>query len=163
MALEHIDLWAILGGLAIAYGIVFLLSLMLGLGEAMSEARRTNRAIRRREEELGRHLTEDELEQLFDSEWDDERITREWRQDTRFMAGLTVVALLADVLAGYYTALWADAAPLMNAAIMGAVQLPLGFLLDCKDTVPRWAFWVSTVLIMPAVLAGAVICCGLPG
>ncbi len=151
MALASIDIWAILGGLAISLGLSAVLGIAVGIAEALAD-------IRQREAELGRELEDDELE--AEGERAERRMLARLRDDNTFQLGTLLASLLAQALGGYYTALWAGAAPLLNAALMGLAALALTLMFDTGDITPRWSRWAWMLLALPATLAGAFICCG---
>lgn len=91
---------------------------------------------------------------------DEERMLACLRNDTAFQAGTLIISLLAQVLAGYYTAYWADFSPYLHASIMGALAAAITFLFDWRKYGPAWVMWTWVLLAIPASLAGAWIFAG---
>ncbi len=134
-----LDMWAILGGLAVGLGGALLLGLLLGMLAVADAARNMPDA-----DEL-------EVEEAIEVE-----MARSFRQPG-LLTGLTVFSVLITVLAGFLTARWADAAPLPNAGVMGTALVVLAVLMDRGETrrvFPRWFVWSGYVLTIPAALAG---------
>lgn len=77
------------------------------------------------------------------------------RHDNGFHIGILAIALLAQVLAGYYTALWADFSPWLHAGLLGLITVALTFFFDWRKHGPAWAKWAWISLALPATLAGA--------
>jgi len=134
-----LDWAAILGGLAIGLGLSLLLAVLIGALEIVSYRRETGIDV----------LTADTEE--------DERFFARLREDTTFQLGALVASLLTDVLAGYFTAQWADTAPLVHAGIVGAISIGVTWLVDWRDVTPAWSMYAWTLLAIPATLAGALL------
>lgn len=77
------------------------------------------------------------------------------RHDNGLHIGILAIALLAQVLAGYYTALWADFSPWLHAGLLGLITIALTFFFDWRKHGPAWAMWAWVSLALPAALAGA--------
>ena len=139
-----LDWAAIIGGLAIGFGISLLAGVLVGVLEVVSYRRETGIDV----------FTADDSE--------DERIFARLREDTTFQVGGLIISLLSDVLAGYFAAHWADAAPLAHAGIVGALSVALTWLVDWRDITPPWSMYLWTLLAVPAALAGAWLEMGMP-
>ncbi len=138
--IAFLDMWAILGGLAVGLGGALLLGLLLGMLAVADAARNMPDAV----DEL-------EMEEAIEAE-----MARSFRQPG-LLTGLTVFSVLITVLAGFLTARWADTAPLPNAGVMGTALVVLAVLMDRGETrrvFPRWFVWSGYVLTIPAALAG---------
>ncbi len=136
-----LDFWAILGGLALSMGLSFLAGLVVGIADGMGMLRQAP--------DLLETEGEEELEEL------ERRLARDLRNDTTFHIGTLIISLLAQVLAGYYTALWADFSPWLHAGLMGALAVAITFLFDWRKYAPAWVMWAWVFLAVPASLAGA--------
>ncbi len=141
-----LDLWAILGGISLGLGLSIIAGLIIGVAEGMGMLRKMPEMLDIEDEE--------ELEEL------ERRHAEELRNDTAFHVGSLIISLLAQVLAGYYTAYWADFSPYLHAGAVGALAVAITFLFDWRKYAPAWIMWAWVALAIPASLAGAWIFAG---
>lgn len=141
-----LDIWAILGGLALDMGLSLVIGLVIGIADGMGMLRQLP------------DMPEPEAEE----DWEELERRREeaLRNDTGFQAGLLVISLLVQAVAGYYTAYWADAAPYLNAGVMGLLNIILTHLFDWRKYAPAWFMRTWDALAIPAALFGAWILVG---
>lgn len=133
-----LDIRAILGGLALDVALGLGMGLLLGLLTVMDVARRQG----------GEALLEEDGEQ---------RLLAEMLTPATLL-GLLAFSVVARVLAGFLTAMWADSAPLLNAAVMGALAWALMWLMERAGLLiqglPRWAYVALHLYGVPAALLG---------
>ena len=139
-----LDWMAIVGGLVIGFGISLLVAVLVVALEVISYRRETGNDV------------------FADDGAEDERFFARLREDTTFQVGALIISLLSDVLAGYFAAHWADAAPLMHAGIVGVLSVAITWLVDWRDVTQPWSMYLWTLLAVPAALAGGWLEMGTP-
>ena len=135
-----VDIWAILGGLAVGFGASLALGLVLGILSMFAVVRE--------------HGGGDDME-VFDEALEAE--TRALFAQPMMQLGMAVFSLVAMLLAGFLTARWAQGAPMQNAALMAALTMVLGLMMgrEAHTEMPRWLIWFGYLVTVPAALAGA--------
>lgn len=144
-----LDWLAIFGGLTLTWGINIAAGIIIGIAAGMDMSH-ANPDLRDAEDSgmPGRALKNDANEAH-------RRFAEALRGDRFFHAASLLISLLAQAIAGYYTAAWADNSSFLHAAIMGALSVAVTFLFDWRDYAPAWLMWAWVALAVPASLAGA--------
>ena len=144
-----LDWSAILGGLALGMGISIAAGIFIGIASILDLARSSSDA----SGPAGPHATNRPLPD--DPEEARQQMMDSLQADSLFHVASLVISLLAQAIAGYFTASWADSAPFLHAAVMGGLAMAITFLFDWRSYGPAWLMWTWVLMAVPATLAGA--------
>ena len=136
-----LDWLAVLGGLAVGFGVMMVIAIIIAIVEFASIHKETGLDVLEDEESFNKMM--------------EERLLK----DTHFQVAILILSLLTDMLGGYYTARWADHSPYLHAGIMGAFGIALSWSVDWRSVTPLWHMLAWTLLGIPAALLGAWFCC----
>ena len=149
-----LDWMAILGGLALGMGISIAAGIIIGIASMLDLARSSSDpSDAAGPPDMDRSLPDDPEEAH-------QHMMESLQGDSLFHVASLVISLLAQAIAGYFTASWADSAPFLHAAVMGGLAVAMTFLFDWRAYAPAWAMWAWVLLAVPASLAGASLATG---